>query len=58
MMRVIHRPGLYTGGFDDAAEAICRLQRIEAALEHLCERQATEPLLVNSDAAGRNEGMR
>ena len=33
MKRVIHRPGLYTGGFDEAAEAICRLRRIEEALK-------------------------
>jgi lysophospholipid acyltransferase (LPLAT)-like uncharacterized protein len=34
MKSVIHRPGLYTGGFDEAAEAIYRLRRIEEALKH------------------------
>ncbi len=33
MKRAIHRPGLYTGGFDEAAEAICRLRRIEESLK-------------------------
>lgn len=32
MKSVIHQPGLYIGGFDEAAEAICRLRRIEEAL--------------------------
>lgn len=33
MKSVIHQPGLYIGGFDEAAEAICRLRRIEEALK-------------------------
>jgi len=41
MKRVIHRPGLYTGGFAKAAEAIRRLRRIKAALEHLYKQQVS-----------------
>ncbi len=33
MKRVIHQSGLYTGGFDRAAEASCRLRRIAEALK-------------------------
>jgi lysophospholipid acyltransferase (LPLAT)-like uncharacterized protein len=49
MNPVIHHPELYTGGFERAAEAICRLRRIEEALK---QSNAHEPR--SGDRSDRN----